>query len=154
MFVMGASVDNVLAPKALATAKEVMQSLAASPITLPELEQARSELVSQANKDLANSEGAANAWLDGETYKLPTVAERLRTLSGVTQADVQRAATRLLKDGAFASVVLGSSEVLKAQGDRLGKIEVMGELPPEKEKTAPKPSAMDKLPEQNPKKPF
>ncbi|HSS19479.1 MAG TPA: insulinase family protein [Pyrinomonadaceae bacterium] len=130
IFVMGATVDNVLAAKTLASAKEVIQSLASTPVAPEELQLARGLLLSQTNKDLSNSDGAANAWLDGDTYQLPSVAERVRTLAGLSPADVQRAASRLVQNGAFASVVLGNSAVLKAQGDRLGKIEVMGELPP------------------------
>jgi hypothetical protein len=61
----------------------------------------------------------------------------------VTAADVQRVATRLIHDGAFASVVLGNSEVVKAQIERYGKVEVMGEIAPKSEpgtepKSAPK----------------
>ncbi len=41
------AVDNVLAGKTLATAREVMQSLAASPVTPAELEQAKSEAIAR-----------------------------------------------------------------------------------------------------------
>lgn len=130
IFVMGATVDNVLAGKALTSAKEVLQSLASTPVGPGEFEQVRNEVVAQANKDLASSDGAANAWLENDTYVVPSVAERMRALSGVSPADVQRVASRLLRDGAFASVVLGNSEVLKAQSERFGKVEIMGEMPP------------------------
>jgi len=143
MFVMGASVDTVLAGKTLSSAKEVMQSLAGSPVTAAELEQAKNELVTLAANQLAKPDGVADAWLDGDTYGLPSVAERMRALSGVTAPDVQRVATRLIHDGAFASVVLGNSEVVKAQIERYGKVEVMGEIAPKSEsgtepKSAPK----------------
>jgi predicted Zn-dependent peptidase len=140
---MGASVDTVLAGKTLASAKEVMQSLASSPVTAAELEQAKNELVTLASNQLAKPDGVADAWLDGDTYALPSVAERMRALSGVTAADIQRVATRLIHDGAFASVVLGNSEVVKAQIERYGKVEIMGEITPKSEpgtepKSAPK----------------
>jgi zinc protease len=143
IFVMGASVDTVLAGKTLSSAKEVMQSLASSPVTAAELEQARNELVTLAGNQLAKPDGVADAWLDGDTYGLPSVAERMRALSGVTAADIQRVATRLIHDGAFASVVLGNSEVVKAQIERYGKVEIMGEITPKNEpgtepKSAPK----------------
>ena len=143
IFVMGASVDTVLAGKTLASAKEVMQSLASSPVTAVELEQARNELVTLASNQLAKPDGVADAWLDGDTYALPSVAERMRALNGVTAADIQRVATRLIHGGAFASVVLGNSEVLKAQIERYGKVEIMGEITPKNEpgtepKSAPK----------------
>ena len=143
IFVMGASVDTVLAGKTLSSAKEVMRSLASSPVTAAELEQARNELVTLAGNELAKPDGVADAWLDGDTYGLPSVAERMRALNGVTAADIQRVATRLIHDGAFASVVLGNSEVVKAQIERYGKVEIMGEITPKSEpgtepKAAPK----------------
>ena len=46
MFVMGATVENLLAGKALATAREVMKSLASTPVTPAELEQAKNEVTS------------------------------------------------------------------------------------------------------------
>ncbi len=143
MFVMGAGVDTVLAGKTLASAKEVMQSLASSPVTAAELEQAKNELVTLAGNQLAKPDGVADAWLDGDTYGLPSVAEQMRALSRVTVADIQRVATRLIHDGAFASVVLGNSEVVKAQIERYGKVEIMGEITPKSEsgtepKSAPK----------------
>ena len=154
MFVMGATVDNVLAGKTLASAKEVMQSLAHSPVTADELEQAKNELMTLATNQLAKPDGVADAWLDGDTYGLPSVAERMRALSSVTASDLQRAAARLLHDSAFASVVLGNSEVLKAQIERYGKVEVMGEIAPKVEpKPAPKTESNAKPPNPSPAKP-
>jgi zinc protease len=130
MFVMGVGVDSVLAGKALVSAPEVMQSLASSPVSPTELEQARIEAVTLANKELANPDGVANAWLDSDTYGLPPAAERIRALNTITAADVQRAAGRLVHDNAFASVVVGNAEVLKAQIERYGKVESLGEITP------------------------
>lgn len=144
IFVMGASVDTVLAGKTLSSAKEVMQSLASSPVTAAELEQAKNELVTLAGNELAKPDGVADAWLDGDTYGLPSVAERMRALSSVTAADIQRVATRLTHDGAFASVVLGNSEVVKAQIERYGKVEIMGEIAP-KDVAGPEPKSAPKL---------
>lgn len=130
MFIMGASVDNLLAGKTLASAREVMQSLASSPVTTAEVEQAKSEAVALANKELNTPEGASRAWLDADTYQLPSPAEQRRAFSAISPGDVQRVATRLLHDGAFASVVVGNSEVVKAQIERYGKVEIMGEIDP------------------------
>jgi hypothetical protein len=77
----------------------------------------------------------ADAWLDVDTYGLPSVAEQLRALNAVSPGDVQRVAARLLHDGAFASVALGNSDVVKTQIERYGKVEVMGEIDP---RTKPK----------------
>jgi zinc protease len=133
IFVMGASVDNLLAGKTLATAREVMQSMASSPVTPAELEQAKSQLVALANKELATPDGVADAWLDVDTYGMASVAQQMRALSAVSPSDVQRAATRLVHDGAFASIVVGNSDVVKTQLERYGKVEIMGEIDQKKE---------------------
>jgi zinc protease len=130
MFVMGASVDNLLAGKTLTTAREAIQSLASSPVTIAEIEQAKRQEVALANKELATPDGVADAWLDADTYGLPSVAEQLRALNGISPVDVQRVAARLLHDGAFASVVVGNSDVVKTQLERYGKVEIMGEIDP------------------------
>lgn len=141
MFTMGASVDTLLAGKALATAKEAIHSFVNSPVTAAELDQAKTEAINHANGELAKSDGVADAWLDGDTYGLPSIAERMRVLSGVTPNDLQRAATRLFNDSAVASVVLGNSAVVKAQLESYGKVEVMGEIAPAIEpKNEPKPA--------------
>jgi predicted Zn-dependent peptidase len=153
---MGASVDNVLAGRALASAKESLQSFASSPVTATELEQARNELITQSTNAFAKPDGIADAWLDGDTYALPSVAERMRLLSGVTAGDLQRVAARLLRDGSFASVVLGDSGVVKAQIERYGKVEVMGEIAPAKDpkpESQPKPDSTSKTPIRSPTKP-
>jgi zinc protease len=133
MFVMGASVDNLLAGKALATARDSIQSMASSPVTPVEVEQAKAQLMAQTNKDLATSNGMADAWLDVDTYGLPSVAESVRALSAVSASDVQRAAMRLMRDGALASIAVGNSEVVKTQLERYGKVEIMGEIDQKKE---------------------
>jgi hypothetical protein len=130
MFVMGASVDSLLAGKTLATAREVLQSLASSPVSIAELEQAKSQKMSLVTKELATPDGVADAWLDVDTYGLPSVAEQLRALNAVSPGDIQRVATRLVHDGTFASLVVGNSDVLKAQIERYGKVEIMGEIDP------------------------
>lgn len=137
MFVMGASVDNLLAGKSLATAREVLQSLATKPVTTGELEQARNETLALANKDLATPDATAKAWLDVETYELPSAAEQVRTLTTISSADLQRVATRLLKDGVLATVVVGKPDAVRSQLERYGKVEVMGEIDPGPAKSAP-----------------
>lgn len=127
-FVMGTTVDNLLAGKVVATAREVLKSLASSPVTIAELEQAKGELLATINKELAKPDGIADAWLDVDTYGLTPVAEQMRSLSSVSQNDLQRAATRLFSEAAFASVVVGNSELVKTQIERQGKVEILGEL--------------------------
>jgi zinc protease len=130
MFVMGAAVENVLAGKTLASAREVLQSLAASTVSAAELEQVKNDAIAAANKELATPDGMARAWLDVDTYGLSSVAEQMRALIAVSPSDVQRVAARLLRDGAFASVVVGNAEVVKAQLQPATKFEIMGEIAP------------------------
>jgi hypothetical protein len=73
------------------------------------------------------------------------VAEQTRALNALTPSDLQRAATRLIREGTFASVVVGNSEILKAQLERSGKVEVMGEIVPKTEpQSGPKPETKSK----------
>ncbi len=136
MFVMGATVDNLLAGKTLATAREVMKSLASTPVTAAELEPAKQEAVTLASKELAKPDGLADAWLDIETYKLPSITEQARALSAMSPENLRRAAARLAEKPAFATVVVGNSELVKTQIEQLGKVEIMGERDP---KLDPKP---------------
>lgn len=129
MFVMGATVENLLAGRTLATAQEVIKSLVSSPVSVPELEKARSELAAQANKETIKQD-LANAWLDIETYGLPSLAEQSRAYTALSPNDLQRVAVRLFRDGTLASVVVGNSELVKTQLERIGKVELMGELEP------------------------
>ena len=138
MFVMGSTVDNLLAGKALTTAQQAIKSLASSSVTTAELEQARSEVVARITRELAQPDGLAAAWVDIDTYGLPSVAEQMSALSTVSPGDLRRAATRLFSEGAFASVVVGNSELVKTQIERYGKVELMGELDP---KTGSKPQS-------------
>jgi zinc protease len=130
MFVMGTTINHLLAGKALTTARDVVQSLANTPVSPSEFEQARAELVSLISKELAKPDGAAEAWLDIDTYGLLAATGQLRLLSDTAPADLQRAANRLFRDGAFAAVVVGNSELVKTQIERYGKVEIMGTVDP------------------------
>lgn len=126
MFVMGTSINHLLAGKALTSARETVKSLATTPVSPAEFEQARAELASLMNKGLAKPDGTAEVWLDIDTYGLSAATEQLRVLGDTTPADLQRAATRLFRDDAFASVVVGNSELVKTQIERYVKVEIMG----------------------------
>jgi predicted Zn-dependent peptidase len=142
MFVMGTTVDHLLAGKTLAAAQEVIRSFARAPATIPELELAKTELVTLANQELSKPEGMANAWLDLDTYGLPSMADQMRSLTAASPSDLQRAAVRLFQDGIFASVVVGNSDLVKAEIERYGKVELLGDITPKEVKPdqkAPKP---------------
>ena len=98
---MGTTIDHLLAGKALATAREIVQQLARNPVIATELDQAKSELLSNLNKQLSEPDGLADAWLDMDTYGAPSITERLRQLNSITSADLHRAAGRLFYDGAL-----------------------------------------------------
>ena len=130
MFVMGATVENLLAGKALSAAREVLRSLASTPATAAELDLARNKIVSAINKDRSKPDGIAAAWLEIEGYKLPLIDEQMRALNAVSPEDLRRVAGRLVDERGVASVVVGNSELVKTQLEKIGKVEVMGEAPP------------------------
>ncbi len=143
MFVMGTTIDHLLAEKALTSAQGSVKALAANPVTPAELEQARNELLAEINKQLAKPEGLADSWLDVDTYGVQPSAEMIRMINNITPADLQRTAGRLFSDGAFASVVVGNSDLVKAQLGAHRKVEIMGamESKPESEQIPTKPKA-------------
>jgi zinc protease len=141
MFVMGASIEHLLAGKFLTDAQEALRSLAVVAVAPAEIEQAKSELLTARNKDLAKPEGLADSLLDTDTYGVPLAAEQIRQISALTPNDLQRVAARLFKDATVASVVVGNSELIKANVERYGKIELIGEVnnPPVPVKSPAKP---------------
>lgn len=145
MFVMGATVDNLLAVKTISTAQEVVKSLNNQPVTEAELEAARSQAIATLSKQFSTKDGTAEAWLDVDTYSVIPGDEQLVALSRISSSDLKRAANRLFWDVPLASAVIGNSEVLKPQLERYGKIELFGELPAAANATtdpkSPKPQA-------------
>ncbi|HWN12105.1 MAG TPA: insulinase family protein [Pyrinomonadaceae bacterium] len=130
MFLMGATVENLLAGKALSAAREVLRSLASSPATPAELDYARNEVISALSKLRSKPDGVAEAWLDIEGYKLPAIEEQARAMSAISSEDLRRMAGRLVDERGVASVVVGNSELVKTQLEQIGKVEVMGEMQP------------------------
>ncbi len=129
MFVMGATVENLLAGKALSAARDVLRSLATTPVTPAELDHARTEVIS-AFKDRSKPDGIAEAWLDIEVYKLPPIEEQARALNAISAEDLRRVAGRLVDERGIASVVVGNADLVKTQLEQIGKVEVMGEMQP------------------------
>lgn len=139
IFVMGAGVRATDAARALSAAQKVLQDLAKSPPSVSEVERARSEAVATFNRQLEKPETMADLWLDADTYKLASIADRARALSAVTPADVQRVAGKLLSivtvnsmsrmvaDAPVVTVVVGSAALVKTELERNGKVEVLGD---------------------------
>jgi zinc protease len=141
MFVMGASVDNLMVGKTLKTAHDVLQSLVRVPIPAAELEQAKSEASAQFTKELERPDGTARAWLDIDTFGLPSISQQIGAFSAVSAADLQRLASSLFDKTKIASVVIGNSQQLKAMLEPNVKVELMGELEkPQPEEAEVKPA--------------
>jgi zinc protease len=130
MFVMGTTIDHLLAGKALTSAQDILKSLVSNPITPAELEQARNETLAAITKELGNPDGMAETWLDVDTYGITSAVDQTGALKALTAADVQRTANRLFSTGGFASVVVGNSELVKSQIEQHSKVEIMGAIDP------------------------
>ncbi len=147
MFVMGATVDNLLAGKALTSAREALKSLATTPVTAGELVDAKNEAAAFASKDLGKPDGKADVWLDVDTYKLAADLDPVRALNAPSADDLRRAASRLVDERGIATIVVGKSELIKPQIEQTGKVEVMGEMEPKPEA---KPDAKSAKPDSKP----
>jgi predicted Zn-dependent peptidase len=92
------------------------------------LEQAKNEASAQFTKELERPEGTARAWLDIDTFGLPSISQQMGAISAVSAADLQRVASSLFENTRIASVVIGNSQQLKAMLEPNVKVELMGEL--------------------------
>jgi zinc protease len=140
MFVMGAGVDTLLVANTLKQAREVMRSLISVPVTDAELAQARNEITAQRAKDLTRQEGIARVWLDADTFGLQSNSLETVQIGAVSVTDLQRVATRLLKDAPVASIVIGDAKQVQAALEPNTKIEIMGEVDPRSAKPEVKPA--------------
>lgn len=132
MFVMGTTVDHLLAAKTLAAAQNIARQLAGNPVSPAELDKAKADLLASLNKEANDPDGQADSWLNMDTYGINS-ADRIRQVGSVTIADLQRTAGRLFNDAAYASVVVGNSELVKTQLETMGRVEVMGSIQPKTE---------------------
>lgn len=128
IFIMGAAVDSLLVGKTLKTAHDALQSLSSAPVPGAELEQAKSEAIAEFTKELERPDGTARAWLDVDTFGLPSISQQIGAFSAVSAADLQRVASSLFEKNRIASVVIGNSQQLKAMLEPNWKVELMGEL--------------------------
>ncbi len=141
IFVMGAAVDTLLVGKTLKTAHDVLQSLVNSPVPAAELEAAKSEALAQFSKELEKPDGTARAWLDIDTFGLPSISQQLGAFNAVSAADLQRVASSLFEKTRIATVVIGNSQQLRTMLEPSVKVELMGEIEkPQPDKTEVKPA--------------
>ena len=143
MFVIGATIEHLLAGKFLNETREVVTSLASAPVSSGELEQARQDVLLARNKALPTAEGQADSWLDGDTYGVSPVPQQLSAIRAATPADLQRVASRLFGDLKIASIVVGNADLIKASVERYAKIELLGEVESKKPASPSQPAKPD-----------
>ena len=108
IFTFNGSIPTALVAKAVAAARQIINSAAQGGASEGELNNARRDLLLQLMKtDLDN---IARMWLDNDAYDLS-----VNNVSSVRSADIQRVAARLFKDQPVAVVVVGNAEQLKPQ---------------------------------------
>lgn len=129
MFIMGASIQGSETTRVLETARNSLRTVVDSPPSAAELERIRSEAVAIANKGSNDPATMAEMWLDAESYRLALNGDQVQSLNKISAADVQRVAARLFRDASFASVAVGNAAQIKAELERTGKVEVLGENP-------------------------
>lgn len=140
LFVMGASVRESEMTNVLESAKNTMRAFVESPPSAAELERIRNEAVATVNKGSNDPLTIAEMWLDAESYKLAFNGDQAQSFTKITTADVQRVAARLFRDASFASVAVGNAAQIKAELERTGKFEVLGEDTPTKFTPPPSPT--------------
>jgi zinc protease len=129
IIIMGNAVNQKETVDSIATAKKVVESFTTTPVTAPEVQRARQELLTEENPGLSKIESEPDSWLDMDTYSLKSVPDRTAAIQAVSPGDVQRVATRLFKDAPVATVVVGDAQQLKPQLQGRMQFEVLGEVP-------------------------
>jgi predicted Zn-dependent peptidase len=131
IFVMGATVKSDQVAKALTAAREALRSLVTTPATAAELDEAKGEVLVALTNAMAKPDGLADAWLDLDTYKLPSIADQMFTLQNLSPTDLQRTARQLFETAPMASVAVGNAELVKTQFQKESEVELLGAAKPE-----------------------
>ena len=140
MFVFAASVPAATAQKALTAAQEVMNTLAQTGPSAAELERAVRTALAEAGKRSGELDLVADLWLDSEIYKTSLTANPANEISRLSTTDLQRVATRLVKDTTPAKIVMGDAEQLKSNINNIELPNTKPALKPDvKSTTAPQP---------------
>lgn len=126
--VMGAAVNSQNAADSLASARKVIESLTSIPVTIDELDRAKTEATNEIAGAAVKPELQPDPWLDAETYRLSAVQDQIGSIRAVTAADIQRVATRLFKSPGVATVVAGDPMQLKPAFEGRVQYEVFGEI--------------------------
>jgi zinc protease len=124
--ILGATVPAGVAAQTLEAARTLIKNLAAAPVSVAELDKARSLALAATGARKALPDALADEWLDAIVYK-STLSGEEQALNALTPADVQRVAARLFTDAKLASVVVGDAAQLRSELARLsGGIEEAG----------------------------
>lgn len=137
-FVLRASAPTASAAKATVAAQDIIRSLIQTGPTAQEVENARALLLTQLSSELSQPDTMAARWLDVDTFKSPRPSVIVTIVRSLTQGDIQRVASRLLKDVSVATVVVGNSEQVKPLFT--GNVEIKSAAAPDakpKESVAP-----------------
>lgn len=114
VLVFAATVPTASTSKAISAAQQVIRSLVANAATSVEVERSRNAELAELMRRTSRTDLIADTWLDRETFKLPNLDRQMDSVRNLTAADLQRVATRLCKDAAVATVVVGNYDQLKA----------------------------------------
>lgn len=139
MFVLGTSIKNANAARAITGGQQVIRSLVVNQPSPAEVERARAELNAELSKRLSQPGSGADMWLEAESLKLNPLAQEATSLRLITANDIHKAAGRLFKDNQIATVIIGSYDELKPGLGPLGKVEVLGD-PSASKSTPPVPA--------------
>jgi predicted Zn-dependent peptidase len=122
---LGATVAATAAAQTFEAARALLRSLATSPVSALEFDNARHTALAEFNQRKQQPTALADQWLDATTYNT-TLADEERVLNTLTAADVQRVAARIFGEAKLASVVAGDATLLRNELARLsGGIEVL-----------------------------
>jgi predicted Zn-dependent peptidase len=139
--VLGTTVTPPATAGAITSGKKVLEALVTTPPTAAELERAKQLTIAEVTTQTPPSEAEAEAWLDMYTYRLADAQDNVALLQAVSAPDLQRVATRLVKDAPIATVVVGDAQLLKTAFQGQLPFEVLGEAtetaPPPKPPTKP-----------------
>jgi predicted Zn-dependent peptidase len=138
--VMGATVNSSHVSDSLTSARKVFESFANTPVTVAELDRAKTEVVNEVSNMMAKPDSLPDPWLDAETYRLRGIQNQVSLLRNVTASDIQRVASRLFKTTAIASVLAGDAMQLKAALEGRVTFEVLGEIANPTPSPSPKPA--------------
>ena len=128
--IMGNAVNQKETVDSIDTAKKVAESFMHIPVTAPEVERARQEILTENNAKLTKIESEPDSWLDVDTYGLKSVQDRAASISGrFARGRSARCDSGCLTILVSATIVVGDTQQLKPLLQGRVQFEVLGEMP-------------------------